>query len=378
MFAAPLLLLVFADCLSFAAPQNVSAGGVGPSRVAAADFNRDGKTDIAILNSTSNGISLLFGHGDGTFDNPVTAIRPTDKPYSIATADLNADAIPDLVLINGIGKKIVVEIGNGDGTFNDRGSYALEFPEKLSFADFTGDGILDIAVSTATNLLYVLPGKGDGTFGDAINTQTNFSPGYATPADVNGDGKIDFIAVQPDSYLITLLGSGGGAYVQTGPPTYTNGQTPVALGVADFDRDGNEDVVVVHYQTNDLVLLRGTGTGAFGTPTKLTTNLAAPQDLLISDFNLDGKPDIAVLNEYTIDVGVSLDATVSLFIGRGDGTFAPLILPAGLYASGFAVSDFNRDGKPDIAVANFGADTISILLNTGTCVAPRRRSVRVR
>jgi hypothetical protein len=383
--AAPLVLFVSlstatasADCLSFAAPQNASAGGVGPTRVVAADFNRDGKTDIGILNSTSGDISLLFGHGDGTFENPVTTMTFTDKPFQVFTHDLNGDSIPDLVLVYGIGKKIVVEIGKGDGTFDDRGSYALEFPEKVSFADFTGDGVLDIGVSSATNLLYILPGRGDGTFATAIKSSTMFSPGFATPADVNGDGNLDFVAVQPDSNLVTLLGAGDGTYAQTGLPKYTNGQSPTALDLADFDRDGIDDAVVVHYQTHDLVLLRGTGGGAFGAPVTVVSNFAIPQDLAIGDFNLDGKPDIAVLNEYTNDQSVGPDGIVSLFIGNGDGTFSTLNLAAGLYASGFVVSDFNRDGKPDIAVANFGANTISILMNTATCVAPRRRSVRVR
>jgi hypothetical protein len=382
-FLASLILFVstkaaFADCLSFAAPQSVSAGGLGPTRVAAADFNRDGKTDIAVLNSMTGEISLLFGHGDGTFENPVTTMMPADKPYDIATSDLNGDAIPDLVVNYGNKKKIVVEIGKGDGTFSERGSYALEFPGKLSFADFTGDGVLDIAISSATNLFYVLPGKGDGTFGAVITTRTMSSPGPATATDVNGDGKLDFIGVQPDSYLITLIGAGDGTFAQTGLPRYTNGVSPLALALADFDRDGIDDAVVLHYDTHDLVLLRGTGGGAFGTPVTVTTNLAQGEDLSISDFNLDGKPDVAVLNAYSNDRNVGADGIVSLFIGKGDGTFATLNLAAGLYASGFGVSDFNRDGKPDIAVANFGANTVSILMNTGTCVAPRRRSVRVR
>ena len=94
-----------------------------------------------------------------------------------------------------------------------------------------------------------------------------------------------------------------------------------------------------------------------------------PESVAIGDLNGDGKPDLVVANFFSPDINTP--ATISVLLGNGDGTFQPqTTYPAGLNAYSVAIGDFNRDGKPDVVVANNAATvtplgTLSVLLGNG-------------
>jgi hypothetical protein len=128
--------------------------------------------------------------------------------------------------------------------------------------------------------------------------------------------------------------------------------------VGDFNGDGKLDLAVAIQADATVSILLGTGTGSFGAKTDFDTG-SVPQSVAVGDFNGDGKLDLAVAN--------LLSNTVSILLGTGAGSFgAKTDFGTGNIPISVAVGDFNGDGKLDLAVANFFSTTVSILPGTGT------------
>ena len=134
------------------------------------------------------------------------------------------------------------------------------------------------------------------------------------------------------------------------------------IAVADFNEDGNLDLAVTNFTAggatpNAVAMLLGDGRGEFGAPTRFDVGRGATR-ILASDFNADGKTDVAVLNAN--------DGTVSILLGDGQGGFRPqTAFPAGGSPVGMALGDFNDDGTPDLVVTNFLTARVSVLLGDG-------------
>jgi hypothetical protein len=159
------------------------------------------------------------------------------------------------------------------------------------------------------------------------------------------------------------LGNGDGTF-QPAKFSFTNSPYyPTFAAPGDFNGDGKPDLAVT--ETNDLgpggavAVLLGLGDGTFTTG-QLYSGVAQPGSVAVGDFNGDGKLDLAV--------GNSSAATVSVLLSNGDGSFQSA-LPfdtngvVGLQGDSLVVGDFNGDGKPDLAVAEFSSNVVSILIN---------------
>jgi hypothetical protein len=122
-----------------------SQAGVG-SQLLAADVNNDGKVDLVV--ATGGTISVLLGNGDGTFQPPIEDDLNADI-FLGAIADFNGDGKPDLAILDWTKEDIAVLPGNGDGTFQAATVQAAAggFPYAVAVGDFNGDGRVDIAVS---------------------------------------------------------------------------------------------------------------------------------------------------------------------------------------------------------------------------------------
>ena len=106
------------------------------------DFNGDGESDLVVNNSGNGTVSVLLGHGDGTFSAAVSYAAGSG-PQSIAVADFNGDGKVDLAVANNASGTVSVLLGRGDGTFNAAVSYAAgNGPASLAVGDFNGDGIV--------------------------------------------------------------------------------------------------------------------------------------------------------------------------------------------------------------------------------------------
>jgi hypothetical protein len=325
-----------------------------PLSIAVADFNGDGKPDIA----AATPLSILLGNGDATFTQSVIAPAAGDGGRWITTADFNRDGKRDLVAIrtavSGNASEIVVLLGNGDGTFHTASQFLVnEIVGSLAVADFNGDGIPDLAIpSYTTNAVLVSLGNGDGAF----RTPASYAAGGAAFAvvtgDFNGDGKPDLVTANETSQSVSvLLGNTDGSFR---PATaITVGGQPKQIVVADLNRDSKADLAVLLTQGNVLLMI-GNGAGSFTSTLSAGTGLY-PGTLAIGDLNGDGIPDLVAGN------------STSLMVMKGTGTGA-MSPPAVTYPSpawnSIALADVNADGKTDVVFAGDGA-RVSLYLGNG-------------
>jgi hypothetical protein len=99
--------------LSFSPATDYPVGGY-PAAMVSADFNADGRLDLATANSSNSNVSVILGNADGTFQAAQTSTTG-DFPLSLAVGDFNADGKLDLATANS--NDVSVLLGNGNGTF---------------------------------------------------------------------------------------------------------------------------------------------------------------------------------------------------------------------------------------------------------------------
>ena len=351
--------------------------GVNSSNIAVGDFNGDGKPDIAVVAYGENNITISLGVGDGTFvagakygfeTNPCINFNGPSN-CSISTGDFNHDGKVDLVASSGGDNAIVVFLGNGDGTFNQAAGSPITvgtFPTAVKVADFNGDGLEDLAVTNAMdNTVGILLGVGDGTFLPAPASPYavgNF-PFFLAAANF-GNGQIDIAVTNENDQTVTiLLGNGDGTFT-LGQTVPSGSYNPGQVLAADFNSDGKVDLAVVNFTPADpainvgnVVVLEGNGDGTFAPfPQSPIAVGFQPFAATIGDFNQDGKTDLAVANYG--------DQTLTLLLGDGTGGFAPAgpATPLGDSPNDIAAADFNGDGTTDVAVPELADNTTTILL----------------
>ncbi len=444
------------------------AVGSFPISVAVGDFNADGRPDLAVANALSNNVSILRGNASGTFQAAVNYAAGS-SPRSVAVGDFNADGRLDLAVVNSFngvgGNNVSILLGNVSGTFQPAVNYAVGIsPLSVAVGDFNADGRPDLAVSNFdSDNVSILLGNVSGTFQRAVNYAVGISPLSVAVGDFNADGRPDLAVSNFDSGNVSiLLGNVSGTFQPA--VNYAVGTSPLSVAVGDFNADGRPDLAVANgfsdnvsvrlngpiiqqpvsrsicpasvatfsvtvagtataYQwqwqpagpnTAWAALANGSNNNSQATPTfnvsgattptmsivsisglggnlrcmvtttcgsvasnavvltvlgawDLAVNYAAgtqPQSVATGDFNADGRPDVAVANFNSNNV--------SILLGNLSGTFLPAVnYAAGTGPNSIAVGDFNADGRPDLAVTNMNGSNVSILLgnappNAGT------------
>ena len=352
--------------------------GVGPNAIVVGDFNGDGKLDIATTNSggsvgirTAGGPpGILLGNGDGTFTAGTTPETATHA-LIIAAADFNGDGKLDLAVDGGTDGALIILIGNGDGTFSASSASVTNFdPAFVATGDFNGDGKVDVAIANGTNSnIVVMLGNGDGTFASSQNTyQMGSSPSSIVVADFNNDGKADLAVQNSDNTVAVLMGVGDGTFTSTASAVFDNAGYSLDLVAGDFNGDGKPDLAASFLGDEPgvvtVAIMLGNGDGTF----KVVYNPTGDADgevpgISVADFNRDGKTDLALADNENI----------SILLSNGDGTFTLAASTTG--ATTFpsylasATGDFNGDGVPDITVADGDLDTVGVFLTQRTQTA---------
>jgi hypothetical protein len=392
----PVTLAEFAPSITSAANIPVISGsnfsntafntGKGPVFVVTGKFatnNASDRIDLAVANETDDTVSILLNDGTGNFKPaPGNPAATGKQPVAIATGSFNPNNAKDqtdlaVVNFNCTGTPLVcgpgsltILLANGDGTFTPapgappatgKGPVALATGK---FNSKNANDHTDIAiVNQVDNTLTILLGNGDGTFTatSASPIPVGRNPSSIVVGDFNGDAIPDLaITNQNDNTVTILLGRGDGTFVPaTGSPIAT-GNSPIFATTADFNGDTFLDLVIANNTDNTISFFPGNGDGTFGTRSDFSTG-KGPTSIAPGDYNVDGRIDLAVTNQTDNTVSILLN----LGTGLGTGLFAPpFTINVGTNPLSVATADFNGDNLPDVAVANQGSNTVSVILNS--------------
>jgi hypothetical protein len=358
-----------------------------------ADLRGSGHKDLI----TSTGI-VLSGNGDGTFTPSATTAFPNSTAASdfgpaVVAADFNKDGKLDLAV--NTGAVIQIYLGSGDGRFALYSGYStIGNMGYLVAQDIDGDGSIDLYSGTGNNgtlggdkfdynMGYALMGNGDGTFRGA--TAEPFTYNGSNLADLNGDKAVDAVGVNSNGSFTSYLGDGKGDFAP-GPSlvfspiilsgkSYTFSLDSYALG--DIDGDGIPDLV---YLGSDFLgpnyapgifTAKGKGDGSFDTPIFTPTpSFVAPPDfdvnptisaIQLADMNHDGKLDLVYsYDTSSYKMNTRYFGGVAVQLGNGDGTFKSTVELTQLYNDAtvansgpsalLLVGDVNKDGTPDMLI----------------------------
>jgi VCBS repeat protein len=377
---------------AFAPASPIAIPATSSSGIVAGDFNGDGKVDLAA--GVPSGIVFIPGNGPLDFGAPVSSSLGSGAG-DLTSADFDADGVPDLAT-TGSGSALVLH-GIGDGHFTLAQTLPVDqrFPSvpTVTSGDLNSDGRPDLVVGSYYDVsTFVFLATGPGQFSAGVPYQA-LSPNKLLIADLDQDGRQDLLAGGFD--LSILRGDGLGRFVGESSLSFP---WPVPdIGAADFDGDGMSDLVVLQAArvgttecynpqpgpidcgpNQQVLVLPGIGQALFGTPISTPTR-CGPGALAIADFNGDGRPDIAIANRGAVNIGICYSASLSVFVGDGDGhfvTFAELQVPS--QPDDIVAGDFDEDGIPDLAVAYGNPGRVAVyrlapgpaLVPAGTWSAP--------
>ena len=354
-----------AAAVGFGTPSTVAADN-SPQHVAVGEFNGDSDPDLAVVNQSSNNVSILLGAAGGTFTGPVN--YPVGlTPLALAVADFNGDSDPDLAVANEAANTVSVLLGGAGGTFSAPTDFAVgSTPQAVAARDFNGDSDPDLAVvNEGSSNVSVLLGGAGGSFAAPANFGAGGLPRGIAVDDFNGDSDPDLaVANEATNNVSVLLGAAGGGF--TGPTNFGVCSAPTAIATGEFSGDSDPDLVVANELCHNVSVLAGAAGGTFtGLTNSPVGNL--PDSVAVAELNGDSDRDLAVANQGSDNVSVLVGGSGLAFVG-------PIGFPVGDSPTSVATGDFNGDGRADLAVTNELTDDVSILLATGLEGHPRPKS----
>jgi FG-GAP-like repeat/FG-GAP repeat/Secretion system C-terminal sorting domain len=365
--------------------------GASPLAISIGDLNGDGKLDLAVANRSSDNLSVFLNTTTPGATTPTFSAK-TDfttgtAPRSISIGDFNGDGKPDLAVANDGANSISVLFntttpGATTPTFSAKTDFTAGInPRSSSIGDLNGDGKLDLAVAnfSSNNVSVYLNTTTPGAATPTFTAKTDFTAGFFPPSvsigDLNGDGKLDLIVVGMVSGGVSVLLNTTSPGATT--PSFSaktdfisggNGNNPITVSINDLNGDGKPDFIVTNASFDNVAVFLNTTTPGATTPTfSAKTDFATgsnPITVVTKDLNGDGKPDIAVANQNSANISVLVNTTTPGATTPTFSTKTDFNTGAGNTPFFLAIGDLNGDGKPDLAVTNSNAGSVSVFLNT--------------
>jgi hypothetical protein len=337
---------------SFAAPSTTFiSNGNYLSSVAVADFNADGKQDVATADTGYfyGGAHALvaFGDGAGGIASVSHLSASNASPYSVSAGDINGDGKPDLVTSNLNENTVGVIIGNGAGGFAAPLNYASgPRPAAVDLADFNGDGRVDIiTANSGDGTASVLLNAGTGAF-PPVSFATGSQPSAVSVGDFNGDGRIDAAVSNAGSGNAAVL-LNDGAWPDANAPlirisdvTVTEGNSGTVNAALNVTLSkASTQTVTVNYATVD-----GSATSAGNDYVAvLATQVAFAPGELSKTINLQVKGDTVV--ESAEAFNVVLSGATNSFVSDASGAVTILDDEPGITIDDVTLAEGNTGTK---------------------------------
>lgn len=366
--------LSFAPKLDFTS----GAGTSNPKSIAAADFDGDGKTDVAVLNKNNSTFSVFRNTGTNGSISMATQITFTtsSQGMEIKADDLDGDGKADVVVSNYYANTISFFLNTstpGNVTFAIRLDYTTGTnPSAVSITDLDSDGKKDVIVSHS----------GSNTFAVFRNTSIAGNIGFAARQDIsalgsasgaremvvtdlNVDGKPDVAVVFFNGYIGLFQN-----YCTPGTISFswqgnlTGVTSNYCISAGDIDNDNKPELAISDYNGSAVLVYKnmsGTGTLMYGTYVSFATG-SYPQYNAITDIDNDNKPDLLVANTTANSISVFKNKSASGVINTS--SFAVKVdFTTGSNPQNFILADLNLDGRRELIVPNYNAGTFSVFKN---------------
>lgn len=333
-----------------------SGGYVDPSLVMDASV---GSADLAqrVDLATAPDLARKMPRTELSFASPVT--YPAGQfAYHIAVGRIDLDDKDDLLVSGRPGA--TVYLSAGDGTLIPK-PLSLLANWQVAIADMNRDGKGDLLLTnTSTGSIDVVLGNGDGTFRTPLAVPAGKAPQSVASVDLNGDGKPDLLtADQNAAELYAYVGNGDGTFGTPQRLITDKAGAPLWIATGDLNRDGRIDAAVANLSTANISLFFGKGDGTF-LPAQQLPTIASPCDVELADLNLDGNLDLAVNGE-------GVDKAVAVHLSDGKGGFLPLTKYPYKDSSGqgLDLADLNQDGWPELIAISAFSPPARVFLGAG-------------
>ena len=339
---------------TFGSPTALTFPGSTGSPILPVDLNGDSMLDL--ISGTTSGVYISLATAQATWPAPSNRLvnGPPTVQTVVAAGQLLGTAAPEIFSAPAISTASAISILVNDGTVGTFPGVASSGTSVTSTAgasgDVDGDGDRDLVVTNTiatggTGTGTVLTGSANATFG--IGGTVTLRGDELAIGRLNGDAFADLVATiestsTPGADVFISAGSGSFA----APTRLATTSLPTKVVIANIDGDSFNDVLVG--TSAGVEWFHGNGDGTFGTARIVGAAQGTVQALAVGDLNLDGKADL-VINSGT--------AAVRVYLGYGMGAFqlnpfTSFITSA--TATDVIVSDLDRDGRPDVAVATSG------------------------
>ncbi|RKQ88067.1 VCBS repeat protein [Solirubrobacter pauli] len=360
---AALALLAGTAWAAFEQEGGPYATGAEPYAVYAGDFSGDGRSDVIVMNGSSSSLNYYVRQPGGGFaDGGTIDLGPNTGPSFAAVADYNGDGRADLAVAKFVGQNVNVLLQQPSGGLAreaDAGA-SLDQLSAIGAGDFNSDGRTDLVVArwNQSGVTLLLRNAGNNGFTSSTSFATGTNPRQIDVADFNGDSLPDIAITNAGSGSVTVLRRTGTTFTSEG--NFSVGAGPQDLTIADFNRDGFQDIAVANNTSGTVsILLRNAANNGFdaeaGSPITVGTG---PNGITTADFNLDGLPDLAVTSN-----------TTNVLLRNAGGGFTA-DTPLGLDSYGIATADFDGDARPDLVITSLGVNQMRVLRNPGASQPP--------